>query len=68
MRVHLETQVLSITRLEDLVKLRALAKLCSRDFYEDSSLSVVATTIRGDVRRIFRFVSNMVVTSNDWPR
>jgi len=28
-RVNLETQVLKITRSEDLVKLRALAKLCS---------------------------------------
>ncbi|GMH65078.1 hypothetical protein TL16_g04115 [Triparma laevis f. inornata] len=30
-RVHLETQVLSITRSEDLVKLRALAELCSKE-------------------------------------
>ncbi|GMH79626.1 hypothetical protein TL16_g08205 [Triparma laevis f. inornata] len=39
-RGHLETQVLSITRSEDLVKLRALAKLCSRDFFNDESLLV----------------------------
>ncbi|GMH79238.1 hypothetical protein TrLO_g14969 [Triparma laevis f. longispina] len=46
-RVHLETQALSITRSEDLVKLRALSKLCSRDFFDDPSLLVVAW------RRIF---------------
>ncbi|GMH80033.1 hypothetical protein TrLO_g15645, partial [Triparma laevis f. longispina] len=46
-RVHLEAQALSITRSEDLVKLRALAKLCSRDFFDDPSLLVVAW------RRIF---------------
>ncbi|GMH60914.1 hypothetical protein TL16_g03151 [Triparma laevis f. inornata] len=36
----LEQQVLMITKSEDLVKLRALAKLCSLEFFEDSSLSV----------------------------
>lgn len=36
----LVTQVLRITKSEDLVKLRALAKLCSREFFEDPSLSV----------------------------
>ena len=41
-RVYLETQVLTITRLEDLVKLRALAKLCSKEFFDDMSLLVVA--------------------------
>ncbi|GMH79692.1 hypothetical protein TL16_g08226 [Triparma laevis f. inornata] len=46
-RVYLETQVLSITRSEGLVKLRALVKLCSRDFFDDRSLLVVAW------RRIF---------------
>ncbi|GMH89685.1 hypothetical protein TL16_g11534 [Triparma laevis f. inornata] len=46
-RVHLETQVLSITRSEDLMKLRALAKLCSPDFFDDKSLLVVVW------RRIF---------------
>ncbi|GMI13465.1 hypothetical protein TrLO_g4200 [Triparma laevis f. longispina] len=40
-RVHLETQVLSITKSEDLVKLRTLAKLCSNDFFDDPSLLVV---------------------------
>jgi len=37
-RVHLETQVLSITRSEDLVKLKALVKLCSKDFFDNPSL------------------------------
>jgi len=41
-RVHLETQVLAITRSEDLAKLRALTKLCSPDFFDDISLLVVA--------------------------
>ena len=41
MRVNLETQVLTITRSEDLVKLRALAKMCSVDFFDDNSLLVV---------------------------
>ncbi|GMH88056.1 hypothetical protein TL16_g11045 [Triparma laevis f. inornata] len=41
-RESLEQQVLRITRSEDLVKLRALGKLCSRDFFNDSSLLVVA--------------------------
>jgi len=36
----LERQVLTITKSEELVKLRALAKLCSPEFFEDSSLSV----------------------------
>ena len=31
-----------ITRSEDLVKLRALAKLCSQEFFNDKSLRVVA--------------------------
>ena len=39
-RVHLETQALSITRSEDLVKLRALSKLCSKEFFNDMSLLV----------------------------
>ncbi|GMH65796.1 hypothetical protein TrLO_g14506 [Triparma laevis f. longispina] len=34
-RVNLEAQVLTITRSEDLVKLRALAKLCSPEFFHD---------------------------------
>ncbi|GMH76699.1 hypothetical protein TL16_g07167 [Triparma laevis f. inornata] len=38
----METQVQSITRSDDLVKLRALAKLCSQDFFNDPSLLVVA--------------------------
>ncbi|GMH71634.1 hypothetical protein TL16_g05706 [Triparma laevis f. inornata] len=38
----LEQQVLMITKSEDLVKLRALAKLCSREFFDDPSLLVVA--------------------------
>ncbi|GMH69731.1 hypothetical protein TrLO_g11264 [Triparma laevis f. longispina] len=38
----IETQVLRVTNSEDLVKLRALAELCSRDFFNDVSLSVVA--------------------------
>ena len=42
MRESLEQQVLRITRSEDLVKLRALAKLCSRDFFDDESLLAVA--------------------------
>ncbi|GMH60067.1 hypothetical protein TrLO_g2220 [Triparma laevis f. longispina] len=37
-----EQQVLNITRSEDLVKLRASAKLCSLDFFNNPSLSVVA--------------------------
>jgi len=41
-RVHLETQGLSFTRSEDLVKLRVLSKLCSREFFDDESLLVVA--------------------------
>ncbi|GMI00477.1 hypothetical protein TrLO_g11384 [Triparma laevis f. longispina] len=41
-RVNLETQVLTITGSEDLVKLRALAKLCSVEFFDDKSLLVVA--------------------------
>ncbi|GMI18232.1 hypothetical protein TrLO_g7040 [Triparma laevis f. longispina] len=41
-RESLEQQVLTITRSEDLVKLRALAKLCSKEFFEDPSLFVVA--------------------------
>ncbi|GMH56581.1 hypothetical protein TrLO_g14346 [Triparma laevis f. longispina] len=41
-RVYLLTQVLSITRSEDLVKLGALAKLCSPDLFDDKSLLVVA--------------------------
>ncbi|GMH76634.1 hypothetical protein TL16_g07150 [Triparma laevis f. inornata] len=40
-RVHLETKVLTITRSEDLVKLRALAKLCSEEFFDDMSLLLV---------------------------
>ena len=39
--------MLSIMRSEDLVKLRALAKLCSPEFFEDDSLLVVVW------RRIF---------------
>ncbi|GMH84057.1 hypothetical protein TL16_g09802 [Triparma laevis f. inornata] len=35
----LEQQVLMITKSEDLVKLRVLAKLCSIDFFNDESLS-----------------------------
>ncbi|GMH68741.1 hypothetical protein TrLO_g1808 [Triparma laevis f. longispina] len=46
-----EQQVLRITRSEDLVKLRALAKLCSREFFDDPSLLVVAW------RRFLRFWS-----------
>ncbi|GMH53501.1 hypothetical protein TL16_g01467 [Triparma laevis f. inornata] len=46
-RESMEQQVLSITRSEDLVKLRALAKLCSQDFFNDETLLVVAW------RRIF---------------
>ncbi|GMI03145.1 hypothetical protein TrLO_g2503 [Triparma laevis f. longispina] len=38
----LERQVLMITKSEDLVKLRALAKLCSREVFDDKSLLVVA--------------------------
>jgi len=34
--------VLGITNSEDLVKLRALAELCSQDFFNDPSLLVVA--------------------------
>ena len=42
MRESIEQQVLRITRSEELVKLRALAKLCSRDFFDDPSLRAVA--------------------------
>ncbi|GMH58836.1 hypothetical protein TL16_g02698 [Triparma laevis f. inornata] len=38
----LEQQVLKITKSENLLKLRALAKLCSNDFFNDESLLVVA--------------------------
>ena len=38
----MEQQVLRITKSEDLVKIRALAKLCSQDFFNDPSLLVVA--------------------------
>ncbi|GMH83752.1 hypothetical protein TL16_g09705 [Triparma laevis f. inornata] len=41
-RESTEQQVLAITRSENLVNLRALAKLCSRDFFDDPSLFVVA--------------------------
>ncbi|GMH51605.1 hypothetical protein TrLO_g2524 [Triparma laevis f. longispina] len=41
-RESLEQQVLTITRSADLVKLRALAKLCSKEFFDDESLLVVA--------------------------
>ncbi|GMI14070.1 hypothetical protein TrLO_g2129 [Triparma laevis f. longispina] len=37
----IETQVLRITNSEDLVKLRALAKLCSQEFFDDKSLLVI---------------------------
>ncbi|GMH84576.1 hypothetical protein TL16_g09966, partial [Triparma laevis f. inornata] len=37
----LEQQVLMITKLEDVVKLKALAKLCGMDFLNDPSLLVV---------------------------
>ncbi|GMH68154.1 hypothetical protein TL16_g04863 [Triparma laevis f. inornata] len=46
-RVNPETQVLAITKSEDLVKLRALEKLCSVEFFNDPSLLVVVW------RRIF---------------
>ncbi|GMH77950.1 hypothetical protein TL16_g07597 [Triparma laevis f. inornata] len=36
----LEQQELLITKSEDLVKLRALAKLCSKEFFNDPSLLV----------------------------
>ncbi|GMH47514.1 hypothetical protein TL16_g00078 [Triparma laevis f. inornata] len=36
----LEQQVLMITKSEDLVKLRVLSKLCSKEFFEDKSLWV----------------------------
>ncbi|GMH53567.1 hypothetical protein TL16_g01479 [Triparma laevis f. inornata] len=36
----LQQQVLMITKLEDLVKLRALAKLCSKEFFDDLSILV----------------------------
>ncbi|GMH82531.1 hypothetical protein TL16_g09289 [Triparma laevis f. inornata] len=42
MRESIEQQALTITRSEDMAKLRALLKLCSNDFFEDPSLSVVA--------------------------
>ncbi|GMH72204.1 hypothetical protein TL16_g05857 [Triparma laevis f. inornata] len=35
-----EQQVLLITKSEDLVKLRALVKLCSKEFFDDPSLSL----------------------------
>ncbi|GMH55914.1 hypothetical protein TL16_g02016 [Triparma laevis f. inornata] len=40
--LSLEQQVLKFTRSEDLVKLRALSKMCSPDFFDDPSLLVVA--------------------------
>ena len=36
----LEQQALMITKSDDLVRLRALAKLCSKEFFNDPSLSV----------------------------
>ncbi|GMH75768.1 hypothetical protein TrLO_g2659 [Triparma laevis f. longispina] len=42
-RESLEQQVLRITRSQDLVKLRALAKLCSQEFFNDPSLLMVAS-------------------------
>ncbi|GMH73425.1 hypothetical protein TL16_g06186 [Triparma laevis f. inornata] len=41
-RESMEQQVLRITRLEDLMKLRALAKLYSSEFFDDPSLLAVA--------------------------
>ncbi|GMH59593.1 hypothetical protein TL16_g02863 [Triparma laevis f. inornata] len=41
-RESMEQQVLGITRSEDLVKLRALPKLCKREFFDDPSLLAVA--------------------------
>jgi len=41
-REALEQQVLTISRSEDLAKLRALAMLCSRELFNDPSLLVVA--------------------------
>ncbi|GMH80420.1 hypothetical protein TL16_g08539 [Triparma laevis f. inornata] len=41
-REVMEQQVLRITRSGDLVKLKALAKLCSGEFFDDMSLKVVA--------------------------
>ena len=38
--VSLEQQVLMITKTEDLVKLKALEKLCSDEFFDDKSLLV----------------------------
>ena len=38
----IETRVLRITNSEDLMKLRVLAELCSREFFDDASLRVVA--------------------------
>ncbi|GMH92506.1 hypothetical protein TL16_g12368 [Triparma laevis f. inornata] len=43
----LERQMSMVTKSDDLVTLRALAKLCSREFFDDPSLLVVAW------RRIF---------------
>ncbi|GMH48595.1 hypothetical protein TL16_g00327 [Triparma laevis f. inornata] len=40
-RESIETQVLRITNSKDLVKLRALVELCSKEFFDDQSLSVV---------------------------
>ena len=39
----LEQQVLKITGSEDMDKLRALAKLCSREFFNDPSLLVAVS-------------------------
>ncbi|GMH51855.1 hypothetical protein TL16_g01104 [Triparma laevis f. inornata] len=39
----IETQVLGITNSKDLVKLGALAELCSKEYFDDASLSVVAS-------------------------
>ncbi|GMH57830.1 hypothetical protein TL16_g02476 [Triparma laevis f. inornata] len=41
-RESIEQQVLSITRSEDLLKLRALGELCSQEFFNEESLLVVA--------------------------
>ena len=39
-----------ITRSEDLVKLRALEKLCSQEFFNDESLLVVGGGVEEDFR------------------
>ncbi|GMH54813.1 hypothetical protein TL16_g01755 [Triparma laevis f. inornata] len=45
-----------ITKSEDLVKLRALAKLCSREFFEDPSLPV-SVSVSGRILEVLELAA-----------